>query len=382
MKPNNKRQLTHQTRLTHDAGFSLIEIMVGLVIGMLASMVIMQVFSVFEAQKRTTTGTADAQTNGNIALYTIGRELNIAGYPLMPYTNSPLRCTTLNTVGPPPPGVTDIFPVTITDGGVNGNDSITVRYGDSGSGGVATPICATAGAVMTVGAGTTLCSGNNFGCRPNDIAIVTNAANCDVAKVTALTAANVTPATITLAYAPPNAIPQANLACLGTWHEVTYRINGGNLERQDIASPPLDPLVPVPPFVPIVPGIVNLQAQYGVIDLTSANANANQIVQWVDATGATWAAPLPPSAAVPNRNFIKAIHIAVVARNAKKETAVVTTACSSRTAPNPTGLCAWQGSASSPAPTVNLGASDPNWSKYRYRVFETVVPVRNAQWRP
>src|SRR4030067_3297632 len=78
------------------AGFTLVEIMVGLAIAMLATLVIMQVFSVFEAQKRTTTGTADAQTNGGIALYNIGRELQIAGYPLLPAVNSPLECTTLN----------------------------------------------------------------------------------------------------------------------------------------------------------------------------------------------------------------------------------------------------------------------------------------------
>ena len=66
------------------AGFTLVEIMVGLAIGMLATIVIMQVLSVFETQKRTTTGTADAQTNGNIALYNIERELQMAGYSLIP----------------------------------------------------------------------------------------------------------------------------------------------------------------------------------------------------------------------------------------------------------------------------------------------------------
>ena len=60
-----------------EAGFTLVELMVGLTIGMLATVVIMQVLSVFEAQKRSTTGTADAQTNGGIALYTITRDLQM-----------------------------------------------------------------------------------------------------------------------------------------------------------------------------------------------------------------------------------------------------------------------------------------------------------------
>src|SRR5512135_2099464 len=123
------------------SGFTLVEIMVGLAIGMLATLVIMQVFAVFEAQKRTTTGTANAQTNGNIALYNISRELQMAGYALMPTKVSPLDCTTL-TVGAT--GIAGMFPVTITDGvataGVSASDSITIRYGTSPMGGVPGPI--------------------------------------------------------------------------------------------------------------------------------------------------------------------------------------------------------------------------------------------------
>ena len=79
------------------SGFTLVEILVGLAIGMLATVIIMQVFSVFETQKRTTTGLADAQTNGSIALYNIGREMQLAGFGLMPTgaTESPYKCPAL-----------------------------------------------------------------------------------------------------------------------------------------------------------------------------------------------------------------------------------------------------------------------------------------------
>jgi len=42
------------------------------------------------------------------------------------------------------------------------------------------------------------------------------------------------------------------------------------------------------------------------------------------------------------------------------------------------------GGASAVSVSVNVAvAGDPiAWQCYRYRVFETVVPVRNAQWRP
>lgn len=331
----------------YQAGFTLVEIMVGMVIGMLATLVIMQVFSVFEAQKRTTTGTADAQTNGGIALYNIGRDMQMAGYPLMPVTDSPLECTTL-TFGAT--GITGISPVAITDGA---SDTITIRYGNAAMGGVPTQITATAPPTATVG--------SSLGCQVNDIAIITNGTTCAMTSVTAVSAAGVTPATVALADTTA-AAAGANLSCMGTWNEITYAVNSGNLQRSGVDS---------------VAGIVNLQAQYGVsaAGLLNTDPLFNQVTQWVDASGVTWAAPT-----VANRNRIKAIRIAVVARNAKMEPAAVTAACSSTTAAAPTGLCAWTGSVASPAPTVNMSASDPDWLRYRYRVFETIIPLRNMIW--
>ena len=340
----------------NQTGFTLVELMVGLTIGMLVSVIIMQVLSVFEAQKRSTTGNADAQTDGSIALFNIGRELQLAGFPLMPVTNSSLECTAFSYGAT---GIASIFPVSLTDGvpatGVSASDTVTIRYGSTSSGGTPTTITALVGAAATVD--------NNFGCNTGEVSIITNGTNCALSTVTAVSAASTVPATITLQNTA-SAAPGANLACLGAWHEVTYRVNNSNLERQD--APPASNA-----FTANVANIVNIQAQYGL----SAAANSNQVVQWVDASGGTWAAPT-----VANRNRIKAVRLAVVARNAKMETTAVTSACSSITAANPTGLCAWAGSATSPAPSINLSANDPNWLRYRYRVFETIIPLRNMIW--
>jgi len=341
--------------LPGQVGFTLVEIMVGLAIGMLATLVILQVFSVFEAQERATTGSANAQTNGNIALYSIGRELQVAGYALMPANESPLACATL-TVGTT--GIGDIFPVRISNGvataGVSASDSISIRYGSSPMGGVPTRITAV-GAPGPDDVAVT----NNFGCQVNDIVLISNGTVCNLTKVTAMSAASTVPSTMTLQDIA-GAIAGANIACLGKWNEISYRSNGGNLERAEGAAS----------AVPAIAGIVNLQAQYGI----SASAASNQVTQWVDATG-TWAAPT-----VADRKRIKAVRIAVVARSEKSEPNAVTSACSSTTAAAPTGLCAWVGSASSPAPVIDLSASDPDWARYHYRVFETIIPLRNIIW--
>jgi type IV pilus assembly protein PilW len=277
------------------------------------------------------------------------------------------------------------------------SDAITIRYGDELMGGVPTQ---TQGALPLVSDPTVVPVVSNLGCKVNDVALISDANTCYMSTVTAVSPVGATspPAVpnVTLSNVPALANGGVNLACLGTWHEVTYRVNNGNLERCDLpqavaAGGNCDPTAfPNTNFVPSVVGVVNLQAQYGIsaAGLLNSDPNYNQVVQWVDATAASgWNAP-----SVANRNRIKAIRIAVVARNAKRETSVVTSACSSTTLANPTGLCAWDATSAlptpplvppfvaSPAPTIDLSASDPEWLQYRYRVFNTIIPLRNVIW--
>lgn len=346
----------HNSRIQHQyRGFSLIELMVGLVIGLLATLAISQAMSVFEGQKRGTTGTADAQTSGGIALYNISRELKLAGYPLMPagqpgVVDSPLECTNVTYNAS---GVTSITPVSITNGtasaGVNASDTITIRYGNSPSGGSPTTLDSRLGNVATVR--------NNLGCQVNDVILMANGIDCTLTRATAVTGTT-EPFTVTM----QDSIGDlgSDFSCLGRWDEVTYRVNNGSLERNG---------------VPVVADIINLQAQYGI----SNTADSNTIIQWVEPTGTTWATP-----SVANRNRIKAVRLAIVARNPQIDNAVVTAACNST---NFTGLCAWQDvpvggaiSVASPAPAIDLSSADANWGRYHYRVFETIIPMRNIVW--
>jgi len=344
------------------AGFSLIELMVGMALGLLSVLIITQVMSLFEAQRRSTTGSADAQTNGGIALFSIARDVQLAGYTLLPATDSALECTTLTSNVA---GITSLTPLTITEGVAGANpasDSITIRYGSSQMAGAVTQI------VADLGGGTRSVK-SNLACQANDITLVSSGPNCALSTASAVSAPADTPITVTLANSFL-ALPTNNLTCLGTWTEVTYAVNPatGNLERTVVLNG-------VSTTTPSVVGVVNLQAQYGI----SATANSNQVTQWVDASGGTWAAPT-----VANRNRIKAIRVAVVARNSKIEPSAVSTACAGAPAPTtaaaPTGLCAWPGSVASPAPAIDMSPGNANWDRYRYRVFETIIPLRNVIW--
>jgi len=60
-------------------GTGLVEVMIGLVIGMLMVLVIFQVYQVNESQKRTITGGSDAQQNAAYGLFLLGRDISTAG---------------------------------------------------------------------------------------------------------------------------------------------------------------------------------------------------------------------------------------------------------------------------------------------------------------
>lgn len=297
------------------AGFSLVEIMVALVIGLIVSAVIAQVMSVYGGQKRTTSGTSDAQTSGTLGLYSIQREVQLAGYglPLFDTVNPPLKCN-----------LADIAMVTITPGA---SDAITVRYGDSTVGG--TPVIMRAGST-----GNSATVDTSIGCAVGNDALVTKGNSCNLTKVTAVTVSS-----ITMANANANVDTASSISCLGTWRTIRFSVNANQLLRSENGAA----------GVPIGSEIVSLKAQYGL----SATPADNVVNAW-------------SSAAPGDRNLIKAIRVAVVARSGLLEKVTVTNA-----AP-----VAWNAPG---APSIDL-SGDANWQKYRYRVFETIIPLRNMVW--
>lgn len=345
------------------AGFSLVEILVGLVIGLLATLVIMQVFSVFEGQKRTTSGSSDAQTNGSIALMNLQRDVQMAGFglplPMADKTNTSIKCNAFADYDPDNDPATNnstnISPVIILDGvGSNASDSVTVRYSTTASmGAVPVKIVNPANATAAIG----MSVENNIGCHDNDIALISSGATCVMTKIAD---ANGDPDSLTnikldvLTPAGGPLVTGAKLACMGNWQDYRYEVVNNELRLNDN---------------PIVSEVVNLQAQYGV----SAVANSNQVNEWVDATG-VWAAPT-----VDNRNRIKAVRVVVVVRNGLLEKANVTNTCTTNKGTVNNGPCAWDDTDYSAAPAIDLSA-DADWRRYRYRSFETIIPIRNMLW--
>jgi type IV pilus assembly protein PilW len=362
------------------AGLSLVELLIGLLIGLVATLAISNLFSGFEARKRMIAGGADAQSSGVLAMYYMQRDAQNAGYGLPLYNSSdpsPLLCpidTSINQGGV----VINLSPVIIVDGGT-GNDIVRIRYGNPASGG------ASLRATGTMAAPTL--DGQLIGCQQNDVVLfhqTPSSPNCSLARLESLRADRTINSLSELNTAPTaspvtilNGADWVRFSCLGAWTQYEYSINAALELTRTGGTPGANPF-PNSAAVPIVGDIVALQAQYGVtttIDPTATTATAaaylNRVDQWVDATGT-----FGPAMALMDRNRIRAIRIAIVARDGVLQKGAISQACDG-VATGLSKVCIWQSDAT-PA-SVDL-TNLPNWQRYRYRSFEVTIPLRNIIW--
>lgn len=377
-------------------GMSLIDILVGMVIGLIGMVVVLQSFSTFEAQKRTTTVSTDAQESGLMALTTIEREMRLAGYGMY-YANQAICSTMRQWANSDVEPVPNLLPVAVTNGASDASDTLTLTFSTSSFGATPSQIQVDFnGAVPEIVVDNTV---NNKVFKMGDYLMVGKPSDptrpCVRLQVSGIRqdpynpkmlALRIEPGTTAPANPPldklkvllpaggytndPDVSKASVVSNMATMRRVTYSVlldasRNGTLQSRDITAG-TDP-------VAIADGIVNMQVQYGI----STTAQTREVSSWVNATG-SWAAP---SAADMGR--IKALRVAVVARSQLKEKDIVRgveMSCVNTSGTNANGPCAWRDTTASPAPTIDL-SGDPDWQHYRYRVYETIVPLRNVMWQ-
>lgn len=399
----------HQKNLRcQPSGFSLVEIMVGMVIGMLGIIVIMQVFALFEGQKRTTSSGGEALNTGAIALSGLSDDIRQSGYGFN-VTNL-IGCDVVLRAGVT---LKAMAPATINSASIPAGDANTdtllIAYGNSDTlpegNSIVLPVRDSTD--FDVQASTSflqndyvIATPSNRSCSPANPAILNN-----VAKVGSLTAA-------TLQLSPGVATPVTPGMLFDLGQAVTihaYAVREGSLTMCDYmvnncgdianVTPALNPTV----WVPIAGNIVSMRAQYGqditnqVPSITSANTGSMDGI--VDIYSQT--SPADTGAVADACGWFRTlgIRLVLVARSSQYEkTAVTATA-----AAIPTNYPVWDGStALNNSPTwlgSTTGASvnpinvtlnpdgspqliDPvdntyNWQHYRYKVFQTTLPIRN-----
>lgn len=356
-------------------GFSLVEVMVGLVIGMIGLIVMLQVYAVSESQNRTSASGNDAQQNGLIALIAIERDVRQAGFGFTSFpgttSNPAIGCTTraYNQNLPSPSTFSfRLVPILISDGGGGVSDTIRVTYGASTD--LAGPVSFTQPATPAANYAVEKKMGFNVG---DFVLAVEPGQDCTLAQVTGLAAASDEiihnsgsgsdfnpPGGLGVTYCAggPPCPASPKLLNLGQVTLFDYAVNADNLTLTAflVAAGAGTP-------VTLAENIVNIQAQYGV-----DTNNDSQVDAWRDATGGFANGAATPTAV--DLMTIKAARIGVVARSALPEKADPVAGCNI----TPAAPSVWIG-----GPAVDLSAT-ANWACYRYKVYQTIIPLRNMIW--
>jgi len=346
----------------------MVEILVGVAIGLIGIVIMFQMSATWEERKRTSSSGSDAQISGSIGLYQLERDIRLAGYGFG--TSAAIGCTvTAYDSGRPTPSFTfPMIPVQIDDGPSGGPDTITVLHGDS-------PMVP-GSITFTSSTSTSKTTNSRTSLRRGDLVIATQSSTtCGLIEISG----NSNSDGITVDHASGNytdyknntvtarfnsgpglgiaftagtlinmgTLPQRNIwqisngKTLGAVNDLRYIDSDGDNNNDTSAA---------------ADGIINLQAEYGL------DTNNDTIVDtWQASAPATW-------------STVRAIRVGLLSRSQQYEKVAVTTA-----AP------AWAGGAFT---MTNLDGSsgavaseDTNdWRHYRYRVYQTIIPLRNLVW--
>ena len=396
------------------AGMSLIELMVAMLIALLGTIVMTQVFSVSEGVKRTATGASDAQQSGSFSIYNLERQLRLGGEGLNHVTGV-WGCTlnswrsgtaTVPPNGSPTNGVNAyptyftqlpanlrITPALVVNGGTNATDadpdSLVVMAGQHRS--VALGLASTA----APGTSSKIPLTNSVGISQNDLLLAVDqdpgsgVAQCRIAQAVDAAAAPASPDTVGVVpnpvglsggtYTGPNAFNSysatVQVADLGPAPIFTaFALGADGLTSNALLS---YGLLDGPTVAPVSIGdnIVNMQVVYGVVASPTVPISAANPLTWQTptGTGATgWSAATLMDGSTTSRDkisSIRAVRVAIVARSAQYERENVTGAN-------------WKIFSDLPAaaqmdalPAAITGTA--TWQQYRYRTYDVTIPLRN-----
>jgi type IV pilus assembly protein PilW len=396
----NKCRVSHPAQ----AGLSLVEIMVGVLIGMIGIIVIFQMLATSESRKRTVSAGSDVQVSGVIGLTSIERDVREAGYGFSSAAYdtgiTPVMGCTVNAYdsGRPTPAFTyRLTPVQIIQGAGAASDTVIVLRGNGNT--------FPAAHVFTESSDTSKKTRGRAGISPRDYVLigrVTPTLDCMTAEITdvsdadALTVRHNQGSYNYTTYLPDGStsvesrIARHNNVAPPTAFTAGYIFNLGNAPRRNIWTVLNGKLQVTNDLlyqdtngnnindpVEVADNVVSLQAQYGI----DANNNGRiETGEWTTTDPATtiqWANVL-------------AVRLGILVRSAQFER---------QPNPNPAEASNPNNHVTTTVPSwaggqfviTNLDAlatastnkpSDPaqHWKNYRYRVYETVIPLRNMLW--
>jgi type IV pilus assembly protein PilW len=369
-------------------GLSLVEILVGVAIGLIGIVAIFQAIAVWSRHTSTTSAGGDAQVAGTLALFNIERDVKQAGHGFGRAATQVMGCDVAATDTTPARVFNfGLRPVDIAASAGGAPDQISILYGDSSfyvEEGTFSDATATTKKLRRRG-----------GFKPGDVAVVAvnpgasaATAACQLIQITddtdpdGYTVAHTTvPFVSFYAASSPAAASRFNSAVApGATSGTIYNLgpeprldvwkidsNRALVRRDDIHGTA---------EMQIGEGVINLKAEYGVDndgDGTISDA------EWQTAAPADW-------------RQVLAIRVAVLVRSRQFERHGDAGAASGVLAVTPTAANPYYfgdpinrkflmtNVDSTPDTFGDTDVDQNNWRFYRYRVYERVIPLRNMLW--
>lgn len=366
-------------------GFSLVELMVGVAISLVVTLVILNVLSASEARKRTMTSVNDVNQSGAYITYVLDRAIRSAGSSFVNVSADAYGCplnvgragTTIVPIATLPvpfagvSGALRLAPVVIAQGqSASGSDVLIVMAGAGGFGEARISV------LGPLGTGVRL--PNTIGIRQGELLLLGNqpAGQCLVSQVDA-------------SYTGPaddQAVPMGGTyyAATAGGANLTTMIGGsapyvtslGNVSGTPPQNPPVFRLYGVggnqtlfayDPLrmdgsnasTPVAEGVVEMRAVYGI-----DTDGDRDIDGWVEPAGPTWGAAGLLSAGAANLRSILAVRVALILRTTLLERDQVA----------PANITLFS---DLPAAVHRVRAFTGTELNYRHRVIESTIPVRN-----
>jgi type IV pilus assembly protein PilW len=382
-------------------GFSIVELMVSVVIGLLALMFATRMITGGEQNKQAALGGSDAMQNGMMAMFSISSDISQAGFGL----NDPI-INGCNTLMKDNGGLGFQMLQTTLDGKtitplaaavIQSNGALPDKIAFYAGG----AITGTASARLTeaYGGGASVnIDRKPYGFAANDVIVVapeTAAAgsNCSLVQLSATPSLTADVPALTF---EKGANTRFNTGTLGNAFNIksrvfnlgqatglsfhTWSVSNGFLQlaATDVASTEIKAAA-------VADNIVSLKAQYGFDKRQGAlfvPEEGTIVSEW---SGSMIDADQDGSAGDQgDYQRITAIRLAVVARSKSPERPTAGATCNATT--NKIKVFnVTQAGTTAPAPVelnVAITGDTVDWQCYRYRVFETIVPIRNTAWRP
>jgi len=401
-------------------GMSLVELMVAMVISLVGVLVIFQVFAVNEDVRRNTTSGSDEQTSGLLALLRLERELRLAGFGINDFDLMGCNMSMYDkqsALPNVPPFA--LAPVQIVSNAGATPDTISIIYGDVSQ----TSASVELGTDMNTPLDTVTLT-YRYGFNTGDRFVIGQqlppapqpAVNCTMGEVNGLvglidlkhdTAGYVNTVSGLLVQPRFNAAAGfpvtypylagkvMNLGQNPTREQFTLSVGNADPTQNNklyVQNFWADAADPASSAQPVAEQIVALKAEYGMddgnnngtIQRTTYTADDNIVDRYIGSTDATAPNNLPLGQQQQQAwQRVRSVRLAVVSRSLVAAKPLQGTTCDAT--PDYTDdanyQVRWARGPDAPAGKKIDVRTSADWRCYKYKVYESVVPLRNVFWR-